>query len=177
MTQREMYSAQFLRDILLISIPFLTLIILITFLMLPFNTPVLVRCGGLLPLMGITYWTLVRPRTMNPVLVFIIGCLVDIVTFMPIGLHAFVFLIVQSVLKSQRRFLVGQGFWVLWACFALLAFITILFLTVMTFLITGAVITLTNIITATILTTAFLPVLLWCLEHIRHIMDVFDEPV
>ncbi len=159
------------------ALPLVTILLLVFILMIPFNTPVYIRCGGLLPLMGITYWTLVTPRSMSPVIVFIIGILVDVVTFMPLGMHAIVFLIVQSILKSQRRFLVGQGFWVLWVSFVLLSFVTSLMLAIGAWALKHVNPSIEPIMIGTLIVSVCLPLLLWWLDRVHVLMDLLNEPV
>lgn len=169
--------ARWSRSLLLDSLPFLTVLALIIITLLPLGTPLPMRGGGLWPLMGITYWTLVRPRSMQPVLVLIIGLLVDLVMFLPLGMHGFVFVTAQAVLKKQRRFLVGQGFWVLWAAFVLMALCAALLLAVIIEVVQQVTLPWDVLLWNVAWASAFLPLLLWALDRVHNMMDVFDEPV
>lgn len=73
-------------------------------------------------LMAIYYWTIFRPRLLSPVAVFLIGLVIDLVTALPLGMTALVFTAVQWVTRTQRKFLIGQSFIVIWWGFLLMAF-------------------------------------------------------
>ncbi|HEY1096316.1 MAG TPA: hypothetical protein VGF14_03660, partial [Alphaproteobacteria bacterium] len=45
--------------------------------------------------------------------------LTDLALGMPIGCYTLAFVILHTVLTTQRRFLIGQGFWLVWPAFAL----------------------------------------------------------
>ncbi len=65
-------------------------------------------------LMTIYYWGIYRPTLIPAWLVFIAGCIMDFLSGFPIGLNAFIFLVVQWSVIDQRRFLMGQSFLVVW---------------------------------------------------------------
>lgn len=165
------------RALFLDLLPIGTIIILIAVIAIPLQTIGTVRLGGLWPLIGITYWTLVRPRAMGPILVFMFGLLTDLISFSPVGLHAFVFVLAQAVLKRQRRFLVGQGFWVLWAAFAVLALVATSLLAFLASLVQHHAVMLWPLMGSVALACGILPLLLWLLDRVHQLMDMFDEPV
>jgi rod shape-determining protein MreD len=73
-------------------------------------------------LMGIYYWAMYRPTLMPAWVIFLAGCLMDLLSGLPIGLNALVFLVFQWVVTDQRRFLMGQNFIMIWFAFCLLSF-------------------------------------------------------
>lgn len=175
--QRHVSVGVLLRGFLIDAVPALSLLALVFMAALPTSLPVYLRVGGIWPLIGITYWSLVRPRAMPMLLVFIFGLMTDIVTFLPLGLHAALFVVARYLLRRQRRFLVGQGFWVLWVAFALLSLcvygVIYLWLNV------------ANNITFDVLSPLWgvgigwscLPLILLVLSGLHRFMDLFDEPV
>lgn len=79
--------------------------------------------GGIKPMlvmMAVYYWAINRPTLVPPGLCFGMGLLMDILTGMPPGLNAFIFVAVQWLVRDQRRFLMGQPFITVWALFGLI---------------------------------------------------------
>ncbi len=66
---------------------------------------------------AIYFWSIHRPTIAPPVLVFILGVLVDIISGTPIGLNAVIFVLLQWAIASQRAFLSAQSFMILWLVF------------------------------------------------------------
>lgn len=72
-------------------------------------------------LMAVYYWTVLRAPLWAPVAVFAFGLALDLLFAYPLGLQALVFVLAQWLTGSQRKFLLGQSFPVIWAGFALVA--------------------------------------------------------
>ena len=70
-------------------------------------------------LMAVYYWTILRPSP--PLAVFILGLVLDLLSNYPFGMNALVLVAAQALTASQRKFLLGQSFLVIWAGFALIA--------------------------------------------------------
>lgn len=167
----------FLRVIALDILPLLSILILALLTTIPIGFPGTIRMGGFLPLIGIIYWTLVRRKAVPTMIVFFMGFFTDIVTFAPFGLHAFIFILLQSILKKQRRFLMGQGFWMMWAAFALIAAVFYLMLCGFQFLFTGATVPIRDTMIAATTGWACIPLVLWLLSRLHNFIDLFDEPI
>lgn len=73
-------------------------------------------------LMAIFYWSVFRPTMVPPVAVFMVGLLIDFFSGLPAGLTAGILVTVQWVVRSQRRYLMGQSYLVLWTGFAIVCF-------------------------------------------------------
>lgn len=69
-------------------------------------------------LMAIYYWAIYRPTLLPPWVVFVAGVMFDVLSGLPIGLSAFIFLAVRWVVVDQRLFLMGQSFMMVWLVFA-----------------------------------------------------------
>lgn len=67
------------------------------------------------------FWTLFRPASMPPWIVFLLGVLLDLLSFAPLGIGVLILLAVHGIALRSRRFLVRLGFMPVWLFFALLA--------------------------------------------------------
>lgn len=101
--------------------PFLSAIFCILLTMVPFG----LSTGYLAPpsfaLVAIFVWTLARPGLMPPSAVFLLGVLQDLFWGGPVGLWGVVFLVVWAFTLSQRQFLAGRSFGLIWAAFGVVA--------------------------------------------------------
>ncbi len=88
---------------------------------LPLHIPGFSSVAPLLPLMAVYHWAVFRPRLLPAYAVFLIGLLQDILTGAPIGVIALVFLVVYCAVLSQKRFVIGKSFFILWLGFSLIA--------------------------------------------------------
>jgi rod shape-determining protein MreD len=87
----------------------------------PWRVPQLAGVAPALPMIGVFYWSLYRPDLMVPSLAFAAGLVNDIVMGAPLGISSLVFLGIQGMTASQRRFFHGKSFLLVWAGFATLA--------------------------------------------------------
>ena len=83
----------------------------------PVQAPLYASIAPLMPLAALYFWIVYCPDLVPLSLVFAIGILHDILTGTPIGAYAAVFLVVSWLVRSQRRFLSGKPFLILWASF------------------------------------------------------------
>ncbi len=63
------------------------------------------------------FWSLFRPASMPPPVVFMLGLLADLLGFSPPGVGVLAMLIVHGLALRLRRGLVRQGFMVVWVVF------------------------------------------------------------
>ncbi len=63
------------------------------------------------------FWSVFRPDSMPPAIVFLLGLLADLLGLAPIGSMALVLLIVHGVAFRSRHVLVAQGFLLVWLAF------------------------------------------------------------
>ena len=101
--------------------PFGLTVLLVLISAMPFQVPGLVRVMPLLPLMSIYLWAVHNPELMPIYAVFVIGLLHDTLSGVPIGIYGLTYLIVYATVLSQRRFLAGKSFAVIWVGFTLVA--------------------------------------------------------
>ncbi len=67
------------------------------------------------------FWSLFRPSSMPPAVVFALGLLADLLGLTPIGVSVLVLLIVHGLAVRWRRVLVRQGFLLVWLAFVAVA--------------------------------------------------------
>lgn len=60
------------------------------------------------------FWSLFRPASLPPPVVFVIGLLLDLLGYLPIGVGVLTLLILHGVVLRSRRSLAQQGFIVVW---------------------------------------------------------------
>ena len=76
---------------------------------------------GALALGCVFYWSLFRPLSMPPQLVFALGMLADLLGFGPIGIELLILLITHGLAMLWRRELARQGFLLVWLVFVAVA--------------------------------------------------------
>jgi rod shape-determining protein MreD len=90
-------------------------------LILMFGAPLAVPGRAVLPpcvaLACVFFWSLYRPAAMPPVVVFLLGALLDLLSFSPLGVGVLVLLFVYGTAVRWRRKLVRQGFVLVWLAF------------------------------------------------------------
>jgi rod shape-determining protein MreD len=67
------------------------------------------------------FWSLFRPASLPPLLVFGLGVLSDLLGYSPIGVSVLVLLLVHGLAMLWRRELAQQGFLLLWLAFVAVA--------------------------------------------------------
>nr|WP_294549324.1 rod shape-determining protein MreD [uncultured Rhodopila sp.] len=72
-------------------------------------------------LCSVWFWSLFRPESFPPPLVFLIGLLLDLLGYLPLGAGVFTLLCVHGVALALRRGLARRGFVWIWLVFALIA--------------------------------------------------------
>lgn len=72
-------------------------------------------------LIAVYYWAVVRPETLRPSGAFLVGLAFDLLADYPFGMTALTLVLAQWLTTSQRKFLLGQPFIVMWLGFALVA--------------------------------------------------------
>jgi rod shape-determining protein MreD len=88
---------------------------------LPTRVPGFAAVVPLLPLIGVYYWSIYRPDLMPPALAFCLGLLNDVIAGMPLGVSSLLYLLVQGMTASQRRFFHGKPFRIAWWGFGLVS--------------------------------------------------------
>ena len=72
-------------------------------------------------LASVWFWSLFRPAAMPPLVVFVVGLLLDLLGYQPLGVGVLTALTVHGLALRWRRRLAHQGFFVIWLVFAAVA--------------------------------------------------------
>lgn len=98
-------------------------LVLLSMLMsiLPWRFPDISLVGPSWVLIAVYYWSAQRPDLLPLSLVFLLGLFQDILTGGPLGVSALLLLSLRGLLGAQRRFVIGQTFFVEWGVFAAIA--------------------------------------------------------
>lgn len=102
-------------------LPFGLTLILVLLNAMPSRLPGYAAIAPMLPLIGIYYWSIHRPDLMSAILAFVVGVVTDILSGVPLGVTAFLFLLVHGLTSSQRKFFLGKPFMLAWWGFAFVA--------------------------------------------------------
>lgn len=87
----------------------------------PFGIPGQAQLLPAFTLASVFFWTLFRPASLPPPLVFLIGFLADLLGEMPIGSNVVVLLLIQLLVVRSRRNLPLKGFLFVWLVFIAVA--------------------------------------------------------
>ncbi len=103
------------------SVPYAAIFFLFTLNLVSFSAPLSTKIEIPFFLMCIYYWSVYRPTLIPPFLVFASGLYFDLLSGMPLGLNAFLFLLVRHFVTEQRLLLTSQTFVVIWIGFMIVA--------------------------------------------------------
>lgn len=102
-------------------VPFGVTVALVVIGLIPLRVVSIGDIAPSLPIISVFYWTLYRPDLLPVAAVFAIGLLHDALAGTPFGLHAAVFVAAHGFIQTQRRFLHGKPFLLVWLAFVLVA--------------------------------------------------------
>src|SRR5258708_38782275 len=80
--------------------------------------------AALLPTVALTcvwFWSLFRPAAMAPPVVFLIGLMLDLLGFLPLGVGGVTMLATHGIAQRLRKFLSRQRFAIVWLIFTTVA--------------------------------------------------------
>ncbi len=103
------------------SFPACSTILLMLLIEAPFGVP---GQQAFLPAVAIScvwFWSLVQPRCLPPPVVFVIGLMMDLQGYLPVGVGVLTLLSCHGIAVAARRRLAQRGFAVIWLCFAPIA--------------------------------------------------------
>jgi rod shape-determining protein MreD len=142
-----------------ISFPACITILLMLLTQAPFELP---EQAALLPAVAlgcVWFWSLYRPDALPPPIVFIIGLLMDLLGYLPLGIGVFTLLAVHGVAVTMRRSLSRRGFAWIWIVFAGVAAAASLVIWLMVMLLSFRLLSPYPAIFIAVLTVAIFPVL------------------
>lgn len=150
-------------------IPLLTALIFLVFSTFTWPIP---HWGSIAPSLGLAavfYWSIYRPDLFRPMAVFALGLMNDILHFLPIGLSACVFLTVHQLSYTNRRFFIGQVFYMLWTGFIVATLLSMVMTwSVMSFY-NAQLMPILPVIMQSLLTLAIFPLPAWILIKLQRI--------
>jgi rod shape-determining protein MreD len=83
----------------------------------PFGLPAQAELQGAIALASVFFWSLFRPGSMPPPVVFLLGLFADLLDYAPPGVSVLSLLVVHGLVLRWRRILVRQGFLLVWLTF------------------------------------------------------------
>ena len=103
------------------SFPGASTALLLLLLAGPLGLPGQAELQGALALGCVFFWSLFRPASLPPPLVFALGVLADLLGYGPVGIGLLTLLIAHGLAMLWRRELTRQGFLVVWLVFVAVA--------------------------------------------------------
>lgn len=133
----------------------------------PTRLPGFTQVMPLLPLIGVYYWSIFRPELMPPSAAFGLGLLYDIVGGLPLGVSSLIFLAVQGLTASQRRFFHGKPFRIAWWGFGLVGAGAFILQWVLVSMLLGHALGLRSVMFEFLLTLLIYPLLSWVFARVQ----------
>jgi rod shape-determining protein MreD len=103
------------------SFPGATTVLLLVLAAGPLGLPGQAELQWALALGCVFFWSLFRPASLPPLLVFALGVLADLLGYGPIGIGVLTLLMAHGLAMLWRRVLTRQGFMVVWLAFTAVA--------------------------------------------------------
>lgn len=171
MTDATRTLLQILNDAMRVSLVYVILAFLTLLLMANWVLPYFNVLKPQIVLVAVFYWTLYRPTLMPPWIILAIGLILDAMNpAMPMGTHAFSYLLIAGLLKPRRRMLMGQPFMMVWVAFIAVV-ITDMVLKCLTIGLFGQIhINLGTIVINALATTLLFPILLLALVSVHRLL-------
>lgn len=115
------FSARDFTDMLRLSLAYLVMLVFFLLNLAAFPVPVIGEVNPFFMLMAVYYWSVFRPTMVPPVFCFFVGLATDLLSGGVLGLNAVLLVMTQWLISSQRRFLMGQPYLMMWLAFGLVA--------------------------------------------------------
>ncbi|MBT5186175.1 MAG: rod shape-determining protein MreD [Kordiimonadaceae bacterium] len=101
-------------------LPFLTLVVLIVLMVLPYNISILSDTMPYLTLIGVYYWCVFKPDLLPVAAVFVLGLIQDVLLGSPFGLMPLMLIGVHQFVYMQGRQFLERDFIFNWVIFIML---------------------------------------------------------
>ena len=138
--------------------PLVLTLVLVVLSQVPMQLPATMPITPAFAVISIYFWGLHQPDVMPAPAVFAVGLFQDILGGLPIGLNAFLLLVLYGLVVSQRRYFFGKSFGVLWWGFAMLAIVTGVLEWVMMSILSGHFMAVMPVVVEQLTTAALYPV-------------------
>ncbi|VBB69092.1 Rod shape-determining protein MreD [invertebrate metagenome] len=106
--------------------PPLLILGLVLLSVIPVKRPLYIEASPMLTIIGVVYWSIVRPDLIRPSFAFATGVFEDLLSGTPLGLNALVLLCVHAAVSVYKRLCMSMPFFFWWCIFALIALVAIL---------------------------------------------------
>ena len=120
------FSARKMEDTARLMVPQILLLLLMFLNMASIPLPYAGTVKAHLVLMAVYYWSIYRLTLVPASWCFCIGLAMDVIGGPALGLNALVLVLIQWVVRDQRKFLMGQPYFVIWAAFGLVTLCALL---------------------------------------------------
>lgn len=114
-----------------------------------------------LALIPLYYWSIYRPDLIGMTSAFLLGVLQDMLTGVPLGVNALLFVLIQAVVSGQRRFFLAKPFFVAWWGFAMVIAVALPIKYLLVAMLYGDFTPLSNLVFHMLLTAAMFPPVGW----------------
>jgi rod shape-determining protein MreD len=145
------------------AFPLLTCFIFLVMEILPWPLPRFGNVSPLLVFIALYHWSIYRPDFFRAGSAFATGLFLDALSDLPLGLSAFLFVAVQQLASTRRRYFVGHAFPMFWFGFGLLLSLFLFFEWLALGLWNKQFAPLGPVIVQDILTVAVFPLFAWLL--------------
>jgi rod shape-determining protein MreD len=125
----------------------------------PFDVPEQAALLPAIALCCVWFWSVFRPAALPPPVVFLIGLLLDLMGYLPLGVGVFTLLAVHGVALSMRRSLSRRGFAWIWVVFGAVACAASLLIWLLVMLLTFRLLSPNPAFFIAVLTVSLYPVL------------------
>jgi len=99
--------------------PFVTTLLMVLISTLPWQIASFAPITPAFCAISIYYWSIYQNPKLPYYSIFGLSMLLDLLTGIPLGLSALIYLLVKAILNSQRTFFMGKPFWIVWVGFTL----------------------------------------------------------
>jgi rod shape-determining protein MreD len=132
---------------------------------MPTHLPGFSAVMPLLPLICVFYWAIYRPDLLPPWVAFTLGIFNDIVAGTPLGVSSLVYLLIQGLTATQRRFFNGKSFLIAWWGFGLVGAGALWLQWLLVSMLCGHLIGMRAVLFEYFMTASFYPLLSWMLAR------------
>ncbi len=150
-----------------LATPAFVTLLLVFFSLMPLNLPDSEIIMPPLALMAVFYWSIYRPDLLPAAAAFAAGLLFDLMSGGPLGLLAFVFVVVQAVAATQRRFFLGKVFPIEWLGFCIIALGAFVAMWILGSIYIGAFVKAGPLAIQALLTISLYPMMTWLMIRVR----------
>lgn len=153
-----------------IVIPFLTILLLMIIMVLPYNLALISDIMPFLTLIGVYYWSVFKPELLPIWIVFTLGIIQDILIGSPFGMMSLLLVIVQQFIFFQGRRFLERDFIFNWVVFVMLVTGFGIASWAIASLYFREVLEYWAVVGQVLLTMAFYPVITWILSLTRKLV-------